>query len=59
MRNLHNLGLFASMGGPFDRVFFELYVMGDSVVPKEITRIIGVNPTEAYEKGDEMHKSKA
>lgn len=53
MRNLHNLGLFSSMGGPFDRVFFELSVIDDDLEPKRITDLVGVDATVSYKKGDE------
>jgi hypothetical protein len=53
MATLHNLGLFARMGGPFDRVFFILSIEGDSLVPSEITSLLAINPTKFYSKGDE------
>ena len=56
MRNLHNLGLFSSMGGPFDRVFFELYVVGDEVQPAMIDDFVGIESTSCYLKGDERPK---
>lgn len=49
----HNLGLFAQMGGPFDRVFFILSITGDSLEPDEITKLLQMNPTKSYKKGDE------
>jgi hypothetical protein len=53
MSKLHNLGLFARFGGPFDRVFFILSITGDSLIPDDISSLIGLNPTKSYKKGDQ------
>lgn len=52
LRN-HKLGLFARMGGPFDRCFFILEMYGDDLDPDEVTRQIGAPPTRSHRKGDE------
>ena len=56
LKKKHNTGLFARMGGPFNRHFFLLEVFGDSLVPAEITRLLGRAPDESYAKGDERPK---
>lgn len=50
---LHNLGLFARMGGSFDRVFFMLTILGETLDPVEVTNLLNLNPTKSYKKGDE------
>ncbi|MAM87819.1 MAG: hypothetical protein CME36_10990 [unclassified Hahellaceae] len=41
------------MGGPFNRLFFELNISGDDLDPDEITEILGVVPDLCYRKDDE------
>ena len=41
------------MGGPFERVFFTLSIIDDSLEPKEITKLVGIEPTTSYKKDDE------
>jgi hypothetical protein len=52
-RKNHNLELFARMGGPFERMFFELDIYGDDLDPEAITNLLGVEPDQSYKKGDE------
>ena len=47
------LGLFARMGGPFNRSFFIAEIYGDELNPDEVSSILGVSPTKCYRKGDE------
>jgi len=53
MNKLHNLGLLARIGGSFDRVFFILLITGDSLIPDEISNLIGLEPTKSYKKDAE------
>ena len=39
-------------GGPIDRACVSLRYFGDSLVPEELTRLLGCQPTEARRKGD-------
>jgi len=55
MKN-HKTGLFARMGGSFNRAFFILEIFGDDLDPDAISRELGVAPTKAYRKGDERPK---
>ena len=41
------------MGGPFNRMFFELNAYGDDLDPQEVTKLLGISPTQSYKKGDE------
>ena len=52
-RKNHNLELFARMGGPFNRMFFELNIYGDDLDPQAVTDLLGVSPNLSYKKGDE------
>ena len=56
LKKRHNSGLFATMGGPFDRHFFLLEIFGDLLVTAEITCALGRPPDESYAKGDERPK---
>lgn len=55
MHNLknHKTGLFARMGGSFNRVFFILQIFGDELDPAFVTSTLGIAPTKSYRKGDE------
>lgn len=44
------------MGGPFDRLFFEINIFGDDLDPNEITQMLGVPPSLCYRKDDERPK---
>ncbi len=52
----HKTGLFARMGGCFNRAFFLLEIFGDDLDPDAITKELGTSPTKAYRKGDERPK---
>lgn len=52
-RKNHNLSLFARMGGPFDRLYFELFISGEDLEPQAVSKVLGVEPSKSYEKGDE------
>lgn len=52
-RKNHNLELFARMGGPFQRLFFEISIFGDDLIPEEVTELLGIEPSQSYKKGDE------
>lgn len=47
---LHNLGLFARMGGSFDRVFFMLAIFGEALDPEEITNLLNLKSSKSYKK---------
>lgn len=47
------VGLFATIGGVFDRGAFVLEILGDELDPDAVTRILGCVPTTSYRKGDE------
>lgn len=49
----HKTGLFARMGGSFNRAFFLLEMFGDDLDPQAVTEILGIVPTKSYRKGDE------
>jgi hypothetical protein len=49
----HKLGLFARMGGSFNRCFFILEMWGDELDPERISALLGRSPTKAHRKGDE------
>jgi len=40
------------VGGPIDRAHVSLRMMGDSLIPEEVTRLLGSQPTNAYRKGE-------
>jgi hypothetical protein len=49
----HKLGLFARMGGPFNRCFFILEIFADELDPDVITSLLNIKPTKSYKKGQE------
>lgn len=51
-RKSHNLGLFARMGGPFQRMFFLLEIFGDELDPEVVSSLLGSAATKCYKKGD-------
>ena len=55
MKN-HKHGLFARMGGAFNRCFFILEMYGDDLEPDYISSVLAQKPTKAYRKGDERPK---
>ncbi len=40
------------VGGPVDRACVSLRFFGDTLVPEELTQLLGCQPTEARRKGD-------
>ncbi len=40
------------IGGPIDRACVSLRFWGDTLIPEELTRLLGCQPTEARRKGD-------
>lgn len=40
------------MGGPIDRVCVSLRFFGDALLPAELTKLLGCEPTKAHQKGD-------
>jgi hypothetical protein len=45
-------GLWAQIGGPFERAFFQLWIEGPCLDPAEIASTLGLEPTKSYRKGD-------
>lgn len=52
----HKTGLFARMGGSFNRAFFLLELYSDELDPQEVTDVLGISPTRSFRKGDERPK---
>jgi hypothetical protein len=49
----HKTGLFARMGGSFNRAFFTLAFYGDELEPSLVTKVLGASPTTSFRKGEE------
>src|SRR5687768_9220797 len=45
-----------SVGGEVDRVVISLRIMGDTVVPDRLTRMLGVEPTFSATKGETIDR---
>lgn len=45
-------GLWAQIGGPFQRAFFQLSVVGPRLDPVDVTSLLGIKPTKSHKKGD-------
>lgn len=54
----HRVDLTASFGYAFVRAFFELDVQGDELDPAAVTKLLRIEPTRSYRKGDEHPKRK-
>lgn len=52
----HKTGLFACIGGCFDRAFFLLEMWGDDLDPQTVSEALGITPTKSFRKGDERPK---
>lgn len=52
----HKTGLFARMGGSFNRAFFLLELFGDDLDPESVSKAMGIAPTKSYRKDDERPK---
>jgi hypothetical protein len=45
-------------GGEIDQGRFELSIWGDALDPEEITKLLGISPTDSYRKGDVNSKGR-